>query len=212
MPNITRLIRPSQKPARLISSVGQLKGERMGLSSEPEKSVQKSTFVNVLAWIFIIFGGFTTFISILQNIMIHKMFPKEEMAQAAQQASQNENIPAFAEFMVNHFDLFFLLILVLSATSFISAIALLKRKNWARIFFIFLMSIGILWNIFGLILNFTMFNAMPEMAGSSASPPEFQEMMQIMKYATVVMVVGISALFGFVIKKLCSTTIKEEFA
>ncbi|MDJ0887079.1 MAG: DUF2127 domain-containing protein, partial [Desulfobacterales bacterium] len=104
------------------------------------------------------------------------------------------------------------LILVLSATSFISAIALLKRKNWARIFFIVLMSVGILWNIFGLILNFTMFNAMPEMAGSSASPPEFQEMMQIMKYATVVMVVGISALFGFVIKKLCSTTIKEEFA
>jgi hypothetical protein len=184
----------------------------VGLSLEPEKSVQKSTFVNVLAWIFIIFGGLTTFISILQNIMIHKMFPKEEMTQAAQQASQNENFPAFAEFMFNHFDLFIFLILVLSATNFISAIALLKRKNWARIFFIFLMSVGIIWNIFGLILNFTMFNSMPEMAGSSAPPPEFQEMMQIMKYATVVMAVGISALFGFVIKKLCSTTIKEEFA
>ena len=177
----------------------------LDLSSELEKSPQKSTFVNVLAWIFIIFGGFTTFISILQNIMIHKMFPKREMAQA----SQDPNIPAFAEFMFNHFDLFFLLILLISATSFISAIALLKRKNWARIVFIILMSAGIAWNVFALGLNFTMFNSMPV---GEAPPQEFQDMMQIMQIAMVIMALGISTLFGFVIKKLCSTTIKEEFA
>ena len=184
----------------------------MDLSAELEKPVQKSTFVNVLAWIFIIFGGFSTFIGILQNIMLHKMMPKEQMSQVAQQASQDEKIPAFAEFMFNHVDLFFLLILVVSAISFISAIALLKRKNWARIFFIVLMASGIAWNIFGVIFNFTMYNSMPEMAGGQAPPQEFQEMMQIMKYAVVVMAVGISALFGFVIKKLCSKNIKEEFA
>jgi hypothetical protein len=40
---------------------------------------QRSTFGNVLAWIFIVLGGFATFISILQNIMIRMLFHKEKM-------------------------------------------------------------------------------------------------------------------------------------
>jgi len=73
------------------------------------------------------------------------------------------------------------------------------------------MSLGIGWNVLGLILQFTMFSSMPEMTGGNV-PPEFENMMQIMKIASVIMVVGLSALFGFVIKKLCSQKIKEEFA
>lgn len=176
-----------------------------------EVTPERSTFINVLSWIFIVIGGFSTFISILQNIMVQTIFRKEEISQAMQQAEQTENIPVFAQFMFNHFDLFFLLVLILSSTSLISAIALLKRKNWARILFIVLMSLGIGWNVIGLILQFTMFSSMPEMTGGDI-PPEFQNMMQIMKFASVIMVVGISALFGFVIKKLCSQQIKEEFA
>jgi hypothetical protein len=171
---------------------------------------QRSTFVNVLAWIFIVLGGFTTFISILQNIMIRVMFRKEEMTQAMKQAENAKQIPAFANFMFNHMDLFFLFFLVVSATSVVSAIALLKRKNWARIVFIVLMSLGIAWNLGGLVMQFTMFNTMPEVAGKGA-PPEFEQMMHIMKIASVIMVVALSALFGWVIKKLTSEPIKAEF-
>ncbi len=171
---------------------------------------QHSNFVNVLAWIFIILGGFATFMSILQNIMIQTMFPKEQMDQAIQQAEKTDQIPAFANYMFNHFDLFFLFFLVVSATSLIAAIALLKRKNWARITFIVLMALGICWNVGGLVLQFTMFGSMPEMA-SKGAPPEFERMMLIMKIASVIMVVAISSLFGWVIKKLTSAPIKAEF-
>ncbi|WP_321368300.1 hypothetical protein [uncultured Desulfuromusa sp.] len=177
----------------------------------PNQPHQKSTFVNVLAWIFIIFGGFATFMSILQNIMIHTVFPKEEMNQAMQQAENVEQLPAFFGFMFNNFNLFFIFFFVVSLASFISAIALLKRKNWARIVFIVLMSVGIIWNIGGIILQFTMYNSMQEFSGGQAPPPEFESMMQIMKIASVIMVVAFSALFGFVIKKLCSQSIKAEF-
>lgn len=172
---------------------------------------QRSTFVNVLAWIFIVLGGFTTFISILQNIMIRVMFRKEEMTQAIKQAENAQQIPAFANFIFNHMDLFFLFFLVVSATSVVSAIALLKRKNWARIVFIILMSLGIAWNIGGLVMQFTMFNSMPEVAGKGA-PPEFEQMMHIMKIASVIMVTALSALFGWTIKKLTSEPIKSEFS
>ncbi len=177
-----------------------------------EKMSEKSTFVNVLAWIFIVMGGFATFISILQNIMIHTIFPKDEISQSMQQAENTNQMPGFVEFMFNHFDLFFLFFFFLSAISLISAIALLKRKNWARIVFVLLMSAGIAWNILGLGLQFTMFSSIPEIAGANAPPPEFQNMMVIMKVASVIMVVAISALFGFVIMKLCSEKIKQEFA
>lgn len=43
---------------------------------------KKSTFVNVLAWIFIALAGFSTLISILQNIMISAMFSIDEMNKA----------------------------------------------------------------------------------------------------------------------------------
>ena len=168
----------------------------------------KSTFVNVLAWIFIIFGGFSTFIGILQNIMIHLLFPKQEMENAIEQAGASSELPAFAEFMFNHFDMFFLAVLILSATSFISAIALLKRKNWARIIFIIIMSLGILWNLFGLVMQFTMFESFPQ---GHQAPPEFESMQKIMQIASVTMVIALSTLFGFVIKKLCSKQIIEEF-
>jgi hypothetical protein len=172
---------------------------------------QRSTFVNVLAWIFIVISGFTTFISILQNIMIRMMFHKEQISQSIKQAENTQHVPAFANFMFNYADLFFLLFLIVSVTSFVSAIALLKRKNWARVVFIILMSLGIAWNIIGMVLQFTMFNTLPEMAGRGA-PPEFAKMMIIMKIAGVIMAIGISALFGWIIKKLTSQQIKAEFA
>jgi hypothetical protein len=182
------------------------------IEGDANKPPQKSTFVNVLAWIFIVLGGFATFMSILQNIMIHTVFPKFELNQELQHADEAEQIPAFAEFMFNNFDLFFMFFFLVSATSLISAIALLKRKNWARIVFIVLMSVGIVWNISGLVLQFTMFNSISELNGGQVPPPEFQNIMNIMKIASVIMVVAISALFGFVIKKLCSQQIKDEFA
>jgi hypothetical protein len=172
---------------------------------------KKSTFVNVLAWIFIIFGGFATFIGILQNILIHVMFPKDFMNQGIQQTKNAEQVPAFVNFMINHFDLVFLFFLIVSTISFISAIALLKRKNWARIVFIILLALGILWNVGAIAMMFTMFNTVPAIAGK-ATPPGFEKMMLIMKIASLIMVVGISSLFLWVIKKLTSAPIKAEFA
>jgi hypothetical protein len=133
------------------------------------------------------------------------------MTQAIQQAETTEYIPAFMGFMFSHFDLFFLFFLIVSASSFISAIALLKRKAWARIVFVVLMSVGIIWNVIGLALQFTMFDQMPGMTGEGV-PPEFAKMMVIMKVASVIMVLALSSLFGWIIKKLTSAPIKAEFA
>lgn len=174
--------------------------------------MKKSTFVTVLAWIFIVGAGFTTFISILQNIMINLMFPVEKMNEAFNDPTTQEHIPLLFRFLFSNIRIFFFSFLAVSATTFTSAIGLLKRKNWARIIFIVLMSLGILWNIAGVIMQFSMFPSMPipEEAPDQFTT-QFTTMITIVKIFTIVMAVGVSILFGWIIKKLASDKIKSEF-
>jgi hypothetical protein len=87
-----------------------------------------------------------------------------------------------------------------------SAIGLLKRRNWARLIFITIMSLGIVVNILGLLTQFFMFAFMPQTGDG-----QFDTMITMMKGFSVLMSIGISALFGGIIWKLFSEPIKAEF-
>src|SRR5215813_11094043 len=96
----------------------------------------RSTFVTVLAWIFIVLSSFATLVSILQNIMIALVFPAAEMQAAATQAKSHPGVPWIASWMFEHFQVFFLFFFVMAAISLAASIGLLKRKNWARLLFV----------------------------------------------------------------------------
>ena len=172
---------------------------------------QKSTFVTVVAWLFIVFAGFSTLMTLLQNIMIHFMFPAEEMNNAINHPEVADQVPLIAEFMFNNFNLILFIIFLLSAFTLISAIALLKRKNWARLFFIVILSLGILWNAGGVVMQQAMFSSIPEMSGEVVTPPEFQTAMTVMRIGTIIFALAICAALGWIIKKFSSTNIKAEF-
>ncbi len=178
--------------------------------NEMSQTIPRSTFVTVLAWIFIVGGGFTTFISVLQNVMLTFFFPVDQM----QTTTGAENMPAVALFMLNHMRLFFAAFLILSLTVFVSSIGLLKRKNWARLIFICLFVLGIIWNVAGIFIQSAMFSAMP--APPPGAPQEFTAQIESMANTMLVfsfaMAVGVSALFGWLIKRLLSPTIRREFA
>ena len=171
----------------------------------------RSTFVNVVAWIFIIFSGFATLIGILQNIMVHIVFKEFGLQQSMDQASPPADIPFIAKMIFNHFDLLIFVFLIMSATCLVVSIAMLKRKNWARIVFIILMCLGIVYNLGGLVFQFIMLGSMDEFGGGFPPPPEFKNMFVIMKIAFIIIALGISALLGYIIKKLSSKNIKAEF-
>lgn len=172
---------------------------------------EKSTFVTVLAWFFIISGGFSAVITIMQNFMLFFLFPKEQIDQAFNSPGFSEEVPEIFQFMFKSFDWFFLLACVLSIVVCISAVGLLKRKNWARIVFVCLMSFGILWNIGGFAFQFFFFNSMSEIAGSTP-PPEFQTMEDVMLIVSGMFAFAFALIFGWIIKKLVSRSIKAEFA
>jgi NADH:ubiquinone oxidoreductase subunit 6 (subunit J) len=182
------------------------------MNNGPTAEAERSSFVTGVAWTFIALAGFATLIALLQNIMLSVMMPAEEMQKTMRGAEQAQNIPAFARFMFDNFRLVFASFLILSAVTLVSAIGLLKRKNWARLTFIGIMGVGVLWNVAGVVLPFLIFSSftMPE-----GAPADFRGqhdlMMKVMTAFTILIAVAFAGLFVWIIKRLVSNDIKREF-
>ncbi len=170
-----------------------------------------STFVSVVAWIFIVLSGIATLMSVLQNIMINTIFPLAQMR--APSGPGSEHMPAFMRFMFEHLRLIFVSFLLIVSGTLLAAIGLLRRKNWARLAFIAILGLGIVWNVGGLVLQQLMFSSMTSIP--SKAPAEFQA--EFTRAASIafgfaaVMAIGFSVLFGWLIKRLLSQPIRAEF-
>jgi hypothetical protein len=164
----------------------------------------RSTFVTVLAWIFIVGSGFATFVSIMQVIMVSTMFSGDEFS------SVPEDAPVMAKFMSQYFHLFIYGFCALALFTFTSSLALLKRKNWARLAFIVILGFGILWQVGGFAMQFAIFSDFP-------APPkgegfeDFERMTNLIRWFSFAMAIAISGLFVWVIKKLTTRPIVREF-
>lgn len=171
----------------------------------------RSTFVTVLAWISIAFTGFGTLISILQNIMIHTMFVGPEFDRAMR-AAPPEGVPAPAAFMMSHMQLLFGAFLAVSALTLVVSIGLLLRKNWARLAYIGLMALGIVWSVVGLGFQFWMFSSMQELfQQASQGAPNMKPFFIAMSVISVLFAAGFAWLYGWIIKRLLSAPIAAEF-
>ena len=167
-------------------------------------STNKSTFVTVVAWLFIVGSGFATLVSVMQNIMFHYMFKKEAFSQVP------DNMPAGASFMFENFQFIVLAFFFVSLAMFVSSIGLLKRKNWARLVFIVLMSFGILWMIGSVIFQVVFFSSMPEIPQGEQFQ-DFETMQSLMMWFSVLIGIGVTGLFAWIIKRLLSESVKQEF-
>jgi len=175
----------------------------------------RSNFVTVVAWIFIALSGFTTLISILQNIMIGILFRAPDHAFPTVDPATGKEFPWIFRFMFEHFQLFFLAFFVVSALTLAASIGLLRRKNWARLLFIALMGLGIAWNVAGVLMLFPMFSFFNEVADSAKQPgfaDQFGLAWKVMAGVNLLFVAAFVWLFGWIIKRLASERIRREFA
>jgi len=171
---------------------------------------ERSIFVTVLAWIFIVLFGMGAFITLLQNIMFHLMQFGEKIDEAIARAEQSGQISSIHAFMFNNFELFIFMMFLFSFFVLVTSIALLKRKNWARLTFIGVMIFGILWNIAGVVLQSAMMPNMAEIPEENVSD-QFLMMFNVVKYGTYFIMAVFTLLQLWIIKKLTSLTIKNEF-
>lgn len=172
-----------------------------------------SNFIATLAWIFIALVGLATLISLFHNILVSLVFPFNEMHTALAKPGQTKAAPWFATFMLEHFRLLSALFLLVSAATFVTAIGLLKRKNWARVAFIWIMGFGIFWNVVRIALPLLMFFTLASAMGTASADfgYQFDVVQKIMIAFSVLIAVGLSVLFGWIVKRLISTEVKQEF-
>lgn len=172
-----------------------------------------SNFIDTLAWIFIVLVGLVTLISMFQNILVSLVFPFNEMHTALARAGQTKAVPWLATFMLEHFRLLSLMFLLVSAATLASAIGLLKRKNWARVAFIWIMGLGIFWNVVRIALPLLMFFTLASATGTASDDfgYQFDVVQKIMIAFSVLIAVGLSVLFGWIVKCLASAEVKREF-
>jgi len=184
----------------------------LGRNMDTPPPVPRSAFVTAVAWVFIALAGFATLISLLQNIMVWTFFPVDQMhAAVAQARQQQQNMPAASLFMIDHIRELVGGIFVLLLATLIISIALLRRHNWGRILFIWLLALGIVWNILGVVWQWFFFRSMPQPPQGTPMQPQFQTMAIAMGIFSLIMAVGISVLFGWIIKRLSSAEIRSEF-
>lgn len=173
-----------------------------------DQTASRSNFVTKLAWIFIVVGGFATFISLLQAIMFNLSFPLSEM-QAFAQSTQH---PWIVKLIFTNLQLYLGGFIVISVVTLIASVGLLQRRNWARRAFIGLMVLGIFWNIGSLVVQQLMFSeiSFPGLRARGFSM-DVETFLTVIQVFSVVQAVALSALFGWIIWRLTSKPIAAEF-
>jgi len=180
------------------------------MSSPSGDAAVRSGFVTGLAWIFIALSSFATLIGVLQNVMVWLLFPDDLMREMMSQPQGAPAMPAVAQWMLENFRLLIATFLLLCVATLVSAIGLLSRKNWARLTFMGIMGLGIAWNLAGVAIPFLVFPPLPDDTPGEFLQ-EFELVMKVMMAVSVVMALALSALFGWIIRKLVSQGIRREF-
>ena len=170
----------------------------------------KSKFVTYLAWMFIITAGLGTFMAIIQSIVVSLFFPSNEISQILNSSEAAEYIPAILPFIVSHIRLFLLVYLLAAGITFIASIGLLMRKNWARIFFVSIMSLGVIGNLAEMFFYGAMMSKMPVFP-AELGMPNYQVIFPVLRIFATIIAIGLIILYAWIIKKLVSKNIKQEF-
>lgn len=176
------------------------------------QTTSRSSFVTILAWIFIVLGGFSSVISLLQNIMFNLFFPLSEMQGQAKASSE---LPWIVRLIFANIQLYFGGFFAVSVVTLIASVGLLRRRNWARLTFIGLIVLGIFWNVGSLLVQQLMFQSISFPSPRTDALHEFsrnvEAMATVLQIFSVVMAVALSALFGWIIWRLASKPIAAEF-
>jgi hypothetical protein len=176
------------------------------MENQTSGPVVKSTFVTVFAWIMIVINGFGLFISVLQNIIVAFVFRLDEFNTAFK--DMGDMPEGFPRFIMKNIRMLLPLLGVFILFAFISSIGLLKRKEWARKSFLFLLGFGILYTIAGTVFQFIF---MKSMFHGTDIPSEFNFISSFFMIFMIIFSLGFIFLFGWLLKKLSSVKIKEEF-
>ncbi len=164
----------------------------------------RSLFVTATAWVFILLGMLACLSALLQNAALASLMP----APAAS---------GLVGFLMAHLPWVVAACVVLSLATLACAIGLLLRLDWARRAFIGLLAVAIVANLLGLWLQHEMMQSVVSSTLSTAVlPPQalgvFDGFVTAVRVMAVVVTLGACGLLAWIIRRLMSNRVRQEFA
>jgi hypothetical protein len=169
----------------------------------------RSLFVTATAWVFIVLAALTSMSALVQNAAVASLMPGMQVA--------TERLPLLTGLMIGYLPWVVGTGLVMSLATLASAIGLLLRLDWARRSFIALLVVAIFANLFGLWLQQEVVQSVVSSTLSNAAIPQqalgvFGGFVTAARVMAVLMTLVGCAFLGWIIRRLMSATVRQEFA
>jgi hypothetical protein len=171
----------------------------------------RSLFVTATAWVFIALAALTSASALVQNASVASLMP------AWQAADAHQPLPLLTGWLLAYLPWVVGAGLAVSMATLASAIGLLLRLDWARRVFIALLAVAIVANLLGLWLQHEVVQAVVDRTLGSVSIPAgvlhvFGGFVAAARVMAVLVTLGACLLLGWIIRRLMSATVRQEFA
>jgi hypothetical protein len=171
----------------------------------------RSMFVTATAWVFIILAALASASALVQNAAVASLMP------GLQPATGPDAMPLLTGQLIGYLPWVVATGLVVSLATLASAVGLLIRLDWARRTFIGLLVFAIVANLMGLWLQQEVVQSLVSNTLRSASIPAqalgvFGGFVTAARVMAVLMTLVGCALLGWVIRRLMSAGVRQEFA
>ena len=171
-----------------------------------------STFVTGLAWFAIVGSALMTVISIMQGVMVFAYFPSD-FSDTLGSLPFLQGMPEPARFLFTHPRYLVVAFCAMAIATLVASIGLLRRRSWARIYFIALLIASIASQLLGLWLQRHLEAALrasfEDLPADLAN--ELGTLHPLLEIAMIALFVGQCVLFGWLIYRLMSPSVKAEF-
>ena len=169
----------------------------------------RSVFVTGTAWVFIVLAVLTSLSALVQNAAASSLMPGVQLA--------TDRMPLLTGLLIGYLPWVVGTGFVMSLATLASAIGLLMRLDWARRSFIGLLVVAICANLLGLWLQQEVVQSVVSSTLSSVAIPQqalgvFGGFVTAARVMAVLMTLVGCALLGWIIRRLMSATVRQEFA
>ena len=171
----------------------------------------RSLFVTATAWIFIVLAALASMSALVQNAAVASLMP------GLQLASERNALPLLTGLLIGYLPWVVGTGLVMSLATLASAIGLLLRLDWARRTFIGLLVVAIVANLLGLWLQQEVVQSVVSNTLSRVAIPQqalgvFGGFVTAARVMAVAMTLVGCSLLGWIIRRLMSEPVRQEFA
>ena len=171
----------------------------------------RSLFVTATAWAFIVLAVLASASALVQNAAVASLMPGLRLA------SERHPLPLLTGLLLGYLPWVVGAGLVMALATLASAIGLLLRLDWARRTFIGLLVVAIVVNLLGLWLQHEVVQSVVSATLSSVAIPQqalgvFGGFVTAARVMAVLMTLGGCALLGWIIRRLMSASVRQEFA